>query len=208
MAGRDAAGIAVFETTIGHCGVAWNERGIARVQLPGRSTADTRARLRRDFPGAPEHPPQPDVQRAVEGMAALLRGEPTDLADVRLDLDGLPEFHRRVYAIARAIPPGETLRYGDIAARLGQPGSARAVGRALGANPFPIIVPCHRVLAAGGGTGGFSATGGVVTKLRMLAIEGATDGGLPLFASPPVSSQAGAGTGSSPSAWPPARRRG
>jgi methylated-DNA-[protein]-cysteine S-methyltransferase len=85
----------------------------------------------------------------------------------------VPEFHRRVYDVARTIPPGATLTYGDIAARLGEPGSARAVGQALGRNPFPIIVPCHRVLAANGQLGGFSATGGSATKRRLLTIEGA-----------------------------------
>ena len=88
-------------------------------------------------------------------------------------MDGVPEFHRRVYEAARAIPPGNTLSYGDIAKRVGAPGAARAVGQALGRNPFPIVVPCHRVLAAGGKIGGFSAQGGVATKRRMLAIEGA-----------------------------------
>jgi methylated-DNA-[protein]-cysteine S-methyltransferase len=85
----------------------------------------------------------------------------------------VPAFHRAVYAVARAIPPGETLTYGEVARRLGDPGSARAVGQALGRNPFAIIVPCHRVVAAGGATGGFSAHGGAATKRRILAIEGA-----------------------------------
>jgi len=113
------------------------------------------------------------VGRAVEDMKALLRGEARDLSGIVLDMDAMPSFHRRVYEAARAIPPGSTLSYGEIAARLGAPGSARAVGQALGRNPFAIIVPCHRVLAAGGRTGGFTASGGVTTKLRMLAIEGA-----------------------------------
>jgi methylated-DNA-[protein]-cysteine S-methyltransferase len=113
------------------------------------------------------------VRRALEGIVALLRGEPGDLTEVTLDLDGVPPFHRRVYEVARGIPPGATLSYGEIAARLGSRGAARAVGQALGRNPFAIVVPCHRVLAAGGKVGGFSATGGVVTKLRLLSIESA-----------------------------------
>ena len=107
-------------------------------------------------------------------MTALLDGEPVDLSDLMLDLESLPPFQRRVCEAARAIPVGATLTYGEIATRIGEPGAARAVGQALGANPFPIIVPCHRVLAAGGKPGGFSAPGGVTTKLRLLATEGAS----------------------------------
>jgi methylated-DNA-[protein]-cysteine S-methyltransferase len=103
----------------------------------------------------------------------LLGGARQDLASVPLDFSGVPSFNRRAYEVARTIPPGKTLTYGDIAHRLGQPGSAQAVGQAMGHNPFPIIVPCHRVLAAGGKDGGFSARGGVGTKRRMLVIEGA-----------------------------------
>ena len=109
----------------------------------------------------------------IERIGALLRGERIDLSDVPVDLGRVPEFERRVYAIARAIPPGSTMTYGEIAKRLGDPLLARDVGQAMGHNPFPIVVPCHRVLAAGGKPGGFSAPGGVDTKLRMLRIEGA-----------------------------------
>jgi methylated-DNA-[protein]-cysteine S-methyltransferase len=116
--------------------------------------------------------PPLDVQRALDGIVALLLGEASDLSAVALDLDRVPPFHRRVYEVARTIPPGATLSYGEIALRLGAPGSARAVGQALGRNPFAIVVPCHRVLAAGGKVGGFSANGGIATKLRLLSIEG------------------------------------
>jgi methylated-DNA-[protein]-cysteine S-methyltransferase len=127
-------------------------------------------------------PPPAEVQCAVDRIAALLLGEASDLATIALDMDDVPAFHRRVYETARAIPPGMTLSYGDIAARVGAPGAARAVGQALGRNPFPIVVPCHRVLAAGGKIGGFSAQGGIATKRRMLAIEGAQlNGQKPLF---------------------------
>jgi methylated-DNA-[protein]-cysteine S-methyltransferase len=88
-------------------------------------------------------------------------------------MDAVPEFPRRVYEVARTIPPGGTLTYGEVAARLGDARLAREVGQALGRNPFAIIVPCHRVLAAGGMPGGFSASGGVATKMRLLSIEGA-----------------------------------
>ncbi|HKW92946.1 MAG TPA: methylated-DNA--[protein]-cysteine S-methyltransferase [Methylomirabilota bacterium] len=166
-------GFALFETTIGACGVAWSAAGVVGIQLPEPREAATRGRLLRRYPDAREETPPPAVRRAIEDMTRLLAGERLDLTDVVLDMDGVPEFHRRVYEAARSIPPGATLSYGQIARRLGDPGSARAVGQALGENPFPIVVPCHRVLAAGGRMGGFSAPGGVATKARMLAIEGA-----------------------------------
>lgn len=166
-------GFALFETAIGKCGIAWGESGVAGVQLPEAGDSDTRARMLHRFPAAGESAPPPEVQRAVDRIVALLRGEESDLSMVALDMEGVPEFHRRVYEAARTIPPGKTLSYGDIARRVGAPGAARAVGQALGRNPFPIVVPCHRVLAAGGKIGGFSAQGGVATKRRMLAIEGA-----------------------------------
>jgi methylated-DNA-[protein]-cysteine S-methyltransferase len=166
---------ALFDTAIGRCGIVWGERGISGVQLPESTAAVTRARLRRRFPGAVEAPPSPLARRAITRVTALLDGAPVDLADLPLELEQLPPFQRRVYEVARSIPVGATLTYGEIAARIGEPGAARAVGRALGANPWPIIVPCHRVLAAGGKPGGFSAPGGVTTKLRLLATESSAD---------------------------------
>ena len=163
---------ALFDTAIGTCGLVWGERGVAGVQTPERDAAATRARLRRRFPDADEASPAP-VQHVIDRIIALLDGEPREFADVPIDFGGVPELNRRVYDIARTIPPGETLTYGEIAKRLGDPAMARDVGQALGQNPFPIIVPCHRVLAAGGKTGGFSAPGGVKTKLKLLSIEGA-----------------------------------
>jgi methylated-DNA-[protein]-cysteine S-methyltransferase len=167
-----AESFAIFDTAIGACGIAWRARGIIAVQLPEASEEKTRARLRRRFPAAHEAPPTSEVKRAIDGIVALLRGEKSDLSAIALDMDDLPAFNRRVYAVARAIPPGATLSYGEIAARLGEPReAAREVGQALGQNPIPIIVPCHRVLAANGKPGGFSASGGVTTKLRLLTIE-------------------------------------
>src|SRR5215475_7518968 len=163
-------GFALFDTDIGPCGIAWGARGVTGVQLPEASEARTRARLVRRYPHAREAPPA-DVRRAIDGIVALLRGEASDLSAAALDMDGVPEFDRRVYAVARDIAPGATLSYGEIAARLGERALARDVGQALGRNPFPLIVPCHRVLAAGGKAGGFSANGGVTTKLRLLTIE-------------------------------------
>lgn len=166
-----AHGLTLFDTSIGQCAIAWGEHGIVAVQLPEATVVRTRARLLRRCPDAGEAPPPPPVLRAVEGIVSLLRGDASDLSAVALDMDGVPGFDRRVYEVARTIAPGATLSYGEIAARLGEPGSAREVGQALGRNPFPIIVPCHRVLAAGGKAGGFSANGGVTTKLRLLTIE-------------------------------------
>jgi methylated-DNA-[protein]-cysteine S-methyltransferase len=164
-------GFTLFDTRIGPCGVAWGDRGVMAVQLPEGSEARTRARLLRRCPHAREATPPADVQDAIEGIVSLLRGEARDLSTIVLDMDGLPAFDRRVYEVARTIVPGATLSYGEVAARLGTSGLAREVGQALGRNPFPIVVPCHRVLAAGGKVGGFSANGGITTKLRLLTIE-------------------------------------
>src|SRR6516225_5976552 len=177
-----ASGFALFDTAIGRCGVAWGERGVAGIQLPEAGERETRARMLQRFPAAGESAPPPEVQGVIDRIVALLRGEMSDLSSIPLDMDQVPAFHRRVYEAARAIPPGMTLSYGEIAARAGAPGAARAVGQALGRNPFPIVVPCHRVLAAGGKIGGFSAQGGIATKRRMLAIEGVQlDGTRSLF---------------------------
>ena len=164
---------ALFETAIGCCGIVWSERGIAGVQLPERSEAATRNRMQRRFPAALDGAPPADVQCAIDDIGALLDGERRDLNHVRIDLGAASEFHRRVYEVARRIPAGATLSYGEVAERLGDRNLARDVAEALSQNPWPIIVPCHRVLAAGGKPGGFSAPGGVATKLRLLTIEGA-----------------------------------
>jgi len=177
-----AHGFALFDTAIGPCGIAWGAHGIVGVQLPEGRAPETRARLAQRFPDARETAPPPEVARAREHIVALLQGEESDLAGIELDMAGVPPFHRRVYEAARTIAPGATLSYGEIAARIGAPGSARAVGQALGRNPFVIVVPCHRVLAASGKVGGFSANGGIATKLRLLSLEGArARGQVPLF---------------------------
>jgi methylated-DNA-[protein]-cysteine S-methyltransferase len=193
----------LFDTAIGRCAIAWSERGIVGVQLPARDDGAMRGRLLRRHPGAREAAPPQEVARAIEGIVAVVAGEHRDLADVVLDLSEVPEFNRRVYGAARTIKPGATLTYGAIAAQLGEP-DARGVGDAMGQNPYPIIVPCHRVVAAGGKTGGFSAPGGAATKRRLLAIEGASaeteptlfdrDGGLD-FALRPGRGRAGRGRG-------------
>jgi methylated-DNA-[protein]-cysteine S-methyltransferase len=172
---------ALFDTAVGVCGIAGGDAGICGVQLPEADAAQTRARMRQRFPQAAEAKPGEAVQAAIEGISAMLRGEAHTLDTLVFDMRGVPAFHQRVYAIARAIPPGQTLTYGEVAARLGEPGAARAVGQALGRNPFAPVVPCHRVLAAGDKPGGFSASGGIRTKLRLLIIEGAMRGTPGLF---------------------------
>lgn len=164
-------GFALFDTPIGPCGIAWGEDGIVGLQLPEKDASAARARLLRRHADAEEATPPAEVQRAIDAIVSLLSGEGVDLSFIKLDLDGVADFERRVYDVARSIPHGRTLTYGEIAKKIGDPGAARAVGQALGANPFPIVVPCHRVLGADGRAGGFSAPGGVETKIRILAIE-------------------------------------
>lgn len=163
--------VALFDTPIGACGLAWGAAGITGLLLPAATPQQTLATLRRRHPGAIESEPPPAVGQAMGRVVALLSGQADDLADLTLDMTGLPDFQRRVYEAARRIGPGRTCSYGQLADALGEPAAARAVGQALGANPFAVIVPCHRVLAAGGRGGGFSAPGGVDTKLRLLEIE-------------------------------------
>lgn len=172
-----AAGATLFPTALGRCAIAWSARGVLGLQLPEVDPARTGERLRRRHACAFGTPVPAAVQRAIDGVQRLLQGEHIDLRDVALDLEGVPTLHQRVYVIAREIPAGTTATYGEIATQLGDPLLARTVGQALGRNPIAIIVPCHRVLAAGGRSGGFSAGGGVHTKLRLLAIEGARPGG-------------------------------
>jgi methylated-DNA-[protein]-cysteine S-methyltransferase len=163
-------GTALFDTAIGSCGIAWGDRGITATALPHSQPERTRAALARRADGPAAAPP-PEVTGAIELIRQLLDGEATGLGDVALDLEGVADFDRRVAEVVRTIAPGETLTYGEVAARAGAPGEAREVGAAMGRNRFPIVVPCHRVVAANGKLGGFSAPGGVNTKLRMLEIE-------------------------------------
>jgi methylated-DNA-[protein]-cysteine S-methyltransferase len=156
----------VLETAIGSCAVTWSAAGLTEVRLPRRRawTGDHRIDDS-DVPGP--------VRDAVSGIVALLDGERRDLREIVLDELSLDDFRRRVYAATREIGPGQTATYGEIARAIGTPGAARAVGAALGQNPYPIVVPCHRVLAADGSLHGFSAPGGIMTKRRLLEIEGA-----------------------------------
>jgi O-6-methylguanine DNA methyltransferase len=163
---------ALFETAIGPCGAVWNARGLAGVQLPEADRDATRARLRVRYPDAREARPDGAAKDAIAAMKAHLAGRLDAMEAIEVDYSAVPLFHRRVYEALRRVLPGETVGYGELAARVGSPGAARAVGQAVGKNPFPVVVPCQRVLAAGGRAGGFSAHGGVATKQRMLAIEG------------------------------------
>jgi methylated-DNA-[protein]-cysteine S-methyltransferase len=196
-------GFALFDTAIGPCSIVWNARGVVCTRLPDGGGRAARDRIGKRYPTAREIAPPVAIKRAIDDIIALLGGEPRDLRDVTLDMSGVPDFNRKVYDIARGIPAGSTLTYGEIAERLGDRSLAREVGQALGQNPFPIIVPCHRVLAAGGKTGGFSAPGGVSTKMRMLTIERAQLGSnapadqLALFDQLPLAAQ-GRAKGRSP----------
>jgi methylated-DNA-[protein]-cysteine S-methyltransferase len=162
----------LFDTPIGHCGIAWRAGAVTGVQLPDGPETATRARMRRRFPTASESLAPAEIQPAIEAIRASLCGLPSDVGAIVLDMNALPEFERSVYEVARTIAPGTTLTYGEVAARVGDPGAARRVGQVLGRNPFAPVVPCHRVVSADGRMHGFSASGGVHTKLRLLQIEG------------------------------------
>ncbi|WP_374575660.1 methylated-DNA--[protein]-cysteine S-methyltransferase [Phenylobacterium sp.] len=177
-----AVGYALFPTALGLLGLAWSESAIVGVQLPEADEAAARARLARRHPQAREAAPPAWVEAAIEGVRRLMAGEKLDLLETPLDYGAAPELHRRIYEVVRAIPPGRTMTYGEVARAVGEPHAAQAVGQAMGKNPCPVIMPCHRVLGADGKMGGFSAPGGVATKRRLLEIEGATSiEALPLF---------------------------
>lgn len=172
-----AAGCCLFDTAVGRCGVAWTSDGIVQaVQLPEADDARTLARMRRRCGDAAESTPPEALAGVIARLQAALAGTRDPLLDIPLDWDGVPLFHKQVYEAARRIAPGSFVTYGEMARDLGQPGAARAVGQALGHNPFAPLVPCHRILAAHRGSGGFSAEGGTRTKLRLLEIEGAVLG--------------------------------
>ncbi len=162
---------ALFSTPIGECALIWGHVGVAGLALPERDTHATRERLVRHFEAPSETSPTTDIARAIANVQQLLRGDSVDLSTIVLDMGAIPPFNQRVYTAARAIPVGETITYGELAKRIDSPKSSRAVGRALGRNPFAIIVPCHRIVSASGGLGGFTAHGGITTKQRLLAIE-------------------------------------
>lgn len=180
----------LFQTPLGACGVAWSGDVVLATHLPERDEAATAARLVARTGGALRGEPPAAIADAIAAITALLGGEKRDLSFIACDFSGIEPLRARVYAAARAIPPGETVTYGAVALQLGDKRLAQSVGQALGRNPFPIIVPCHRVLGADGRLVGFSATGGIGTKLRMLAIEGAQIGAeAGLFADLPLATK-------------------
>jgi methylated-DNA-[protein]-cysteine S-methyltransferase len=163
----------IFGTAGGFCGIAWNEAGITRFQLPTKSAEATERILLRRLPGAKPGAPTPGVAEAVAAVRRYFEGEETDFSGVKLDLREQDPFFERVYAVARRVGWGHTTTYGALAKELGAgPEAARDVGQAMAKNPVALIIPCHRVLAAGGKVGGFSAPGGSAAKIRMLSLEG------------------------------------
>jgi methylated-DNA-[protein]-cysteine S-methyltransferase len=166
----------LFDTAIGAVGIAWSGDGITRLQLPESGRSSTERRLRGHSMSTVETPPPPEIKRAIGDVQEYMVGKRTDFSRTKLDLTNVSAFHRRIYDALRRIGWGETTTYGTLAQQAGDPGASRAVGQAMGRNPVPIIIPCHRVLASGGKPGGFSAYGGAVTKLRLLALEGVRPG--------------------------------
>ncbi|PQA88770.1 methylated-DNA--[protein]-cysteine S-methyltransferase [Hyphococcus luteus] len=165
--------LALFDTALGRCGIAWGPDGLRAVSFPEASDEETRGRLRRRAPGAAEAEPPREIAALIEDIVALFEGEKRDLSYAKLDLEGVGDFERRVYALSVEIRPGEAKTYGDLAKALGDVAQSRRVGQALGRNPFPIVVPCHRIVGASGAMTGFSAPGGAELKRRLLKIEGA-----------------------------------
>ena len=166
-------GYTVFDTGIGRCGIAWGGNGVIGVQLPEAREIDTRRRLFRLYPEAHEQRAPLNSEIGIEGIVALLRGGSADLAEVALDMSGIHAFNQRVYEVTRTIPRGETRVYAEVAATMRAPGAVHSVAQAIARNPFMIIVPCHRVLEAGSYADGISPNGGVISKRRLLSIEGA-----------------------------------
>ncbi len=164
----------LFETALGPCGLVWSEQGVVGFQLPEHSEQATLDKLAERFPAATPAKATGANARSVALITRLLAGKPSDLSQVKLDLASAPGFHQRVYQVVQRIPRGSTLSYGEVAALAGSPGASRAVGQAMARNPVALIVPCHRVTAASGKLGGFTAYGGTATKQALLALEGAS----------------------------------
>ncbi|MFT0879529.1 methylated-DNA--[protein]-cysteine S-methyltransferase [Rhodopseudomonas sp. G2_2311] len=167
------AAYTIFDTMMGRCAIAWDRGSVLAVQLAENREIDTRRRLLRLCPDARESRAEAWIEPVIDGIAAALRGEPWEFSDVALDLGGIPAFDCRVYAAVRAIPRGETLTFAEIAKQLRASGAVHAVGQAIRRNPFALIVPCHRALAAAGDTSGICANGGAITRRRLLSLEGA-----------------------------------
>ena len=168
----------LFDTALGECGVAWNSRGLVGVQLPEKDRGQTELRLAVKCRSTDAADVPPWVQSVISDIQRYLAGQPVDFSAVTVDLGGIDAFRQKLYAALRGIGPGRTVTYGELAKQLGLTGweGARDVGEAMGKNPMPIVIPCHRVLAAAGKPGGFSAYGGTGTKQKLLALEGVSLG--------------------------------
>jgi methylated-DNA-[protein]-cysteine S-methyltransferase len=164
----------LFDTAIGECGIAWNARGLVGVQLPEKDRGKTELRLAVKCHSTHNEDAPFWVQSVISDIQRYLAGQPVDFSTIAVDLDGIDDFRRRIYQALRTIEFGRTTTYGELAKQLGSTDweGARDVGDAMGRNPVPIVIPCHRVLAAGGKVGGFSAYGGSTTKQKLLALEG------------------------------------
>ncbi|EFI51709.1 methylated-DNA--[protein]-cysteine S-methyltransferase [Afipia sp. 1NLS2] len=164
---------AVFETASGFCGIAWSDDGITRFQLPTDNAAATERLLLRRMSNAKAAEPTPDITGVIDVVRRYFEGSEVDFSDLNLDLEGQDDLFKQIYALARRLPWGQTTTYGALAKEIdADPRLARDVGQAMAKNPIPLIIPCHRVLAAGGKVGGFSAPGGAASKVRMLELEG------------------------------------
>ncbi|HTH98833.1 MAG TPA: methylated-DNA--[protein]-cysteine S-methyltransferase [Stellaceae bacterium] len=175
----------IFETVDGFCAIAWNDAGITAFQLPSKKLAETRRRILHKAPGAELDEPNAKVADTIAAAQRYFQGEQVDFSAVPIDFTHQSAFFTRIYEALRQVHYGRTTTYGALAKQIGAgPEAARDVGQAMATNPVPLIVPCHRVLAAGGKTGGFSAPGGTKSKLRMLELEGVHVGPLPPNPSP------------------------
>lgn len=162
----------VFQTALGGAAIAWTGDGICAFVLPDGDQAIAAARMRRRLPGSEPRDPTQEPRDCIAQVRHYARGGAVDFDDVRLDLSSADSFDLAIYQAARSVGFGQTTTYGGLAAMAGHPGLAREAGQALGRNPLPLLVPCHRILAAGNRLGGFSAPGGAATKRRMLGLEG------------------------------------
>jgi methylated-DNA-[protein]-cysteine S-methyltransferase len=163
----------IFDTAGGFCGIAWNALGITRFQLPTRSAEATERNLLRRIPDATPGTPPAVIVDAVAAVMRYFEGEEIDFSGFTLDLSDQDDFFKQIYDAARQVGWGHTTTYGTLAKQLGAgPEAARDVGQAMAKNPVALLIPCHRVLAAGGKVGGFSAPGGSAAKVRMLELEG------------------------------------
>lgn len=172
---KDTSGYCVFDSAIGACGIAWSAQGVTHVQLPEKDRAATEQHIARRSGGTLQTPP-PAIAKAIAAVQRYLTGERVDFSDIAVDLDAVGDFHKQLYGALRKVGWGKTTTYGALGKTLGITGDARDIGQAMGKNPVPVIIPCHRVLAAGNKIGGFSAPGGIFTKEKLLTLEGVAIG--------------------------------